>query len=164
MCGQSQSNSCADSSGAVAELCNDPAGGSTVPLLGLLFRCAKPGRGAKEWKRPGGRTDHFPRRSNVFRACVGAICQCNTGVPPDAPTGGRGLPDSFSRGRSEVSRRLPPRHPQRLPAGERIYGKPSRREDSERHELSSKLLDRALVAKCGQPLSPQWFFPPGFSR
>ena len=48
MCGQSRSNSCACSSGAVAELCNYPASDSTVPSLGVLLPCAELGREEKE--------------------------------------------------------------------------------------------------------------------
>ena len=162
MYGQSRSNSCACSSGAVAELCNYPASDSTVPSLGVLLPCAELGREEKEWKRPGGRKDHFQQRSSIFRASAGAICQCNADLPPDTPKGERDLPHSFSRGQREVSRRLPPRHPQRLPVGERTDGKRAGRGDSERYELSPKLRGRFLVAKCGHPLLPQRVFPPAF--
>ena len=81
MCGQSRSNSCACSSGAVAELCNYPASDSTVSSLGVLLPCAELGREEKEWKRPGGRKDHFLQRSSIFRASAGAICQCNADLP-----------------------------------------------------------------------------------
>jgi hypothetical protein len=91
VCGQSRSNSCACSSGAVAELCNYPASDSTVPSLGVLLPCAELGREEKEWKRPGGRKDHFQRRSSIFRASSGAICQCNADLPPDTPKGERDL-------------------------------------------------------------------------
>src|SRR5260370_42700802 len=88
-----------------------------------------------------------PPRSKSSRASFVAAYQCNAGLPPATPKGGRVTPHLLSPGPCAASKRpLPPR-PRRLPAAERIAGKTADHGDIEPYRLC--IILRGTLVVCG---------------
>src|SRR5260370_38878201 len=94
-----------------------------------------------------------PPRSKSCRASFVAAYQCNAGLPPATPKGGRRTPHLLSPGPCAASKRpLPPR-PRRLPAAERIAGNPADHGVMKPYKFDLKL--RASVVRHGSTPSTQ---------
>src|SRR5260221_1783253 len=75
-----------------------------------------------------------------------AAYQCNAGLPPATPKGGRAPPHFLCAGHCAASKRPLPPHPRRLLAAERSAGRPAKHGDSECYRLCLILRDRVVGA------------------